>query len=456
MTETSIAAINARAIELRAKGRLREAIATFAEGIVRFPSAALLYNNLAMVLDEMGAVKEALEAYDSALTRAPHLVAAMTGKASLLLRDGRVDEARRLFDDALGVDPQWLPAHLGLYELLQIKGDLAGAVAHLRRALERQRLFSHVAPAEQRSILVLCAPGDWQANVPVDFLFDRKTTSVHKLFLLDQARLAGQSLPAYDVVFNAIAESDEAMPLLRLARNFIDRQTRPSINAPERVAEIGRRQLADTLAATGCVVAPVARVDRAALVRGELPFGYPSIVRPVGSHAGHDLARVDSERELEQYAARVGAESFFVGPFVEYASDDGFYRKYRIVFVDGRPYPVHLAISPNWMIHYYNAPMSEHEWMRNEEAEFLRNFESIFGGDLRAVLDAVARAAGLEYFGIDCTLDRDGRLLIFEADTAMLVHTTDPVELYPYKHEFVPRIFRAIEAMVDARKAADT
>ncbi len=456
MSEATLAAANAKAIDLRAKGRLREAVAAFSEAIVQFPSAAVLYHNLALTLDEMGAAKQALEAYDSALARAPRLVAAMTGKASLLLRDGRIDEARRLFEEALEIDPQWLPAHLGLYELLQIKGDLAGAVAHQRHALERQQLYSWVAPNERRSVLVLCAPGDWQANVPVDFLFDRGTTSVHKLYLLDEERLPDEGLPAYDVAFNAIAESEAALEYLKLARTFIDDQDRPSLNAPERVVHVGRQQLPQTLAGTGCEVAPVAEAGREALARAAPPFAYPVIVRPVGSHAGHDLARIASNDEMLAYLGNVAAARFFVSPFIDYSGGDGLYRKYRVVFVDGRAYPVHLAISPNWMIHYYNAPMAEHEWMRQEEAAFLADLGTVFSGRLQETLAAIARAVGLEYFGIDCAIDGSGRLLVFEADPAMLVHTTDPVELYPYKHEYVPRIYRAIEAMLDARKAADT
>ena len=65
----------------------------------------------------------------------------------------------------------------------------------------------------------------------------------------------------------------------------------------------------------------------------------------------------------------------------------------------------------------------------------------------------MAERIGLEYFGIDCSIDRDGRVLVFEADPAMLVHSSDPPELYPYKREFIPRIYRAIEAMIDRRKA---
>jgi tetratricopeptide (TPR) repeat protein len=214
---TTIQSVNERAIALRAQGRLREAAAAFSDGIAQFPDAAVLYNNLGMTLDELGAAKEALAAYNSALALSPSLSAALVGKANLLLRDGLVDEARVCFDDALASEPDSIPANLGLYELLQIKGDPRAALEHQRRALEQQRFFSHVASREQRSVLVLCAPGDWQANVPVDFLFDRSTTSVYKLYLLDAARMHADRPPATDVIFNAIAESDEAVRYLALA-----------------------------------------------------------------------------------------------------------------------------------------------------------------------------------------------------------------------------------------------
>lgn len=450
MAET-IQSLNDKAVALRAQGRLREAVSLFSEAIVQFPQAAVLYNNLAMTLDELGAPKEAMMAYDTALSRAPKFVASLIGKAGLLLRDGRIDDARKLFDEALEVDPSSVAANLGMYELLQIKGEMAEAVAHQRRALAQQRVFAHRAPNEQRSLLILCAPGDWQANVPVDFLFDRRTTSFCKLYLLDEKQALHETLPPYGVVLNAIAESDEAVGALRLARAFVDAQPKPSLNAPERVLAVGRRRLGETLANIDCTVASIAQVDARALTAGESPFAFPIIARPVGSHAGHDLARLASAQELSEYAARVGAPSYFVSPFIDYVSADGNYRKYRIVYVDGEPYPVHLAISPNWMIHYYNAPMAEHRWMRDEEAAFMAGMGSVFTNRLQTAVRDVAIAVGLEYFGIDCAVGRDGRLIVFEADPAMLVHTTDPVEIYPYKHEYIPRIYRAIEAMIDRR-----
>jgi hypothetical protein len=103
------------------------------------------------------------------------------------------------------------------------------------------------------------------------------------------------------------------------------------------------------------------------------------------------------------------------------------------------------------MIHYYNAPMAEHRWMRDEEERFLADFASVFGPALQDVLRKIARRLDLEYFGIDCAIAADGGLIVFEADPAMVVHVSDPVDLYPYKHRYVPRIFAAVERMIDVR-----
>jgi glutathione synthase/RimK-type ligase-like ATP-grasp enzyme len=178
-----------------------------------------------------------------------------------------------------------------------------------------------------------------------------------------------------------------------------------------------------------------------------MPF--PLLVRPVGSHAGRALARVLDAAELAQYLANVSDDAFYVMPFVDFKSADGYYRKYRIIVVDGVPYPYHLAISQNWMIHYYNAPMRETAWMREEEAAFLAHFEQVFHEPLREALREVARVLGLEYFGIDCSIDPQGRLLVFEADPAMIVHAGDEPELFAYKIPHAQRIFDAFQALID-------
>lgn len=103
------------------------------------------------------------------------------------------------------------------------------------------------------------------------------------------------------------------------------------------------------------------------------------------------------------------------------------------------------------MVHYYNACNEREAWIRDEEARFLAGVESVFDGPRRAALDEIARRAGLEYFGIDCSVLPDGRVLIFEIDVAMIVHLGDPIERYPYKHRYIPRIYDAFEEMINKR-----
>ena len=418
MTFDSPSGANRAAIELRAKGSIQEAIGAFRTAVTQFPTNVALHQNLAQMLYE-------------------------TGDTEGAIREHRV---------ALKHEPSSVASHLALYELLQITGERTMALAHQRLALEEQRLFSHIAPNEARSVLLLCAPGDWQTNIPIDFVLNPQTTTVHKLYLLDAPHVRTDTLPRYDVLWNIIAESPESLLYLDLASRIMATQKMPTLNAPASVFATGRTRLGKTLAATNARIPPIKELAREMIASGDVGFEFPIIVRPVGSHAGAGLRKIDSRDACEHYVNENPSSAYYVSPFVDYSSPDGYFRKYRIEFVDGVPYPVHLAISKQWMIHYYNAPMSENEWMRDEEAAFLADLSAAFKPDAHATLLAIARASGLEYFGIDCSIDRDGNVLVFEADPAMLVHASDPIELYPYKHKYIPRIFSAVEAMLDRCK----
>ena len=53
---------------------------------------------------------------------------------------------------------------------------------------------------------------------------------------------------------------------------------------------------------------------------------------------------------------------------LEELKDRGLYRKLRVVFVNGRPFVAHMAVSERWMVHYLNADMGKPA-NRAEEAE---------------------------------------------------------------------------------------
>ena len=417
-------------------------------------SAAIDANRRGVLLHGQGLLDEAVSAFREGIELQPALAELHVNLGTVLMTLGRFDEARCAYARVLDIEPSDMRAHLAMYELEQISGNTEKAIAHQARVLEQQTLFSQTAAGERRRILVLMAPGDWQANVPVDFLIDPAATTVHKLYLLSRGQAARATLPPADLVFTAIAESDANTELLQIAREVVDRSGLPSINAPDRILATSRTRVWEALHGLPDVVIPeTVRVSREALARGQTGLAYPLVVRPVGSHAGHGLERVDSAEDVREYLEGAPARDFYVMPFVDFSKEDGYFRKYRIIVVDGTPYAYHLAISPRWMIHYYNAPMRENAWMREEEQRFLTDFESVFGPALQKALRAVARTLGLEYFGLDCSIDRQGRLLIFEADPAMIVHAGDDPQLFGYKVPAARRIFAAFEKLMDRARS---
>jgi hypothetical protein len=104
------------------------------------------------------------------------------------------------------------------------------------------------------------------------------------------------------------------------------------------------------------------------------------------------------------------------------------------------------------MVHYMNAAMLECAENRTEEALTMRDFDTDFVARHRQALEALAARVGLDYFAIDCGETGDGRLLLFEADVAMIVHDMDPPDLFPYKAPQMRKVFDAFQAML--RQAA--
>jgi hypothetical protein len=184
----------------------------------------------------------------------------------------------------------------------------------------------------------------------------------------------------------------------------------------------------------------------------ELPDGrFPLIIRPLDSHAGKGLERVDTPAALLSYLQTHADNAFFISRFVDYAGPDGVFCKYRIVFIDGVPFPVHMAISEQWKIWYYNARMEQSDDKRQAEAHFMETFDNDFVARHRQALGELCERIGLDYFGIDCAETKDGKLLLFEGETALIVHDMDPPDVYPYKGPQMRKLFAAFVSMLHRR-----
>lgn len=177
-------------------------------------------------------------------------------------------------------------------------------------------------------------------------------------------------------------------------------------------------------------------------------FTYPILVRPRGSHAGIGLQKIDGSVELASYASEHSEPAYFVTPFLDYRSPDGLYRKSRVALLDGEPYLCHRAVSSDWMVHYLNAGMDQSAAKRADEALAMAQFDNTFAERHRDALAEIYRQLPFNYFSIDCSELADGRLLMFEADTAAIIHLMEPADLYPYKHAQMRRVFDAFRAML--------
>jgi glutathione synthase/RimK-type ligase-like ATP-grasp enzyme len=356
-------------------------------------------------------------------------------------------------------NPNDANALLDLSILLQFnfKDELALQVQ--AEALKIQRLY-HLPAAQQPPeirLLVLMGEGALIANTPVECLVEDSDIALDILYVSREVELP-QTLPDHDVLFVAIAESEENIPLLYDLKDIGHVWPRPVINAPIRIALLSRDSACAMLSDVARMVMPVAvRMLRPLLeqiatqqltLETLLPAGFPIIIRPLDSHAGRGLAKIESASALNEYLQSMNECEFYISPFVDYRSADGQYRKYRIVLIEGVPYICHLAISSYWMIHYLNAGMAESATKRQEEATAFIEFDEGFAKRHAQSLEEIYQRTGLNYLGIDCAETQAGELLIFEVDSNMVVHAFDDVETYPYKQPQMRKVFAAFRAML--------
>jgi hypothetical protein len=342
----------------------------------------------------------------------------------------------------------------------QLFGNLEDGLARQAEALELCRVYAspHAGAAPRLRLLALAAPGDIGTNTPLEFLLEGAEIALTTLFIVPGLPLP-EPLPEHDLAFVAVGESDANSSVLAEIEQLLMRWPRPVLNRPDRIRQLSRERLFALLdGAPGLVMPMTLRVDRTSLQRlgagtvaiaDVLPDGaFPAIVRPVDSHGGRGLAKLDTPAATTAYLEERREMEFYLSRFVDYSGGDGLFRKYRVVFIDGAPYACHMAIADQWMIYYLNADMKGSAAKRDEEARFMAEFDDSFARRHRAALGAVAARIGLDYFGIDCAETKDGRLLLFEADIAMIVHAMDSPVIFPYKPVQMRKVFDAFCAML--------
>ena len=417
------------------------------------PNRAVAHLYLGLTFIELEKATDARRHLEHSLALDPTSAQAHANLSSLFILADRKALAKAHARRALDIDPSLMSAHQNLAAILADEQQHDEARTHRDKAYTERSLLVTTAARPQAKVLVLTTTES--GNTPDRYLIPPSAYTRLLWFIEYATERQMVELPAYDIAFNAIGDEDLAGPTATNAARFAELCPTRLLNQPHLIART-RRDLAGSLfgGIDGVVVPRTVQISANELVEGDLRSAAgragiegPFLVRPIGSHGGKGLLLVGGDAPDEPPPP---ARAYYLTEFVDFRSADGLYRKYRTVFVDGRPLPYHLAVSPRWMVHYESSGMDQHPDRLAEEVRFLENPAAALGAEAAQAIASIGASLGLDYAGVDFTLTPDGQVLLFEANATMLVHPEAPESALAHKNPYIERIFAAFRAMIAA------
>ena len=470
-------------------GRREESIASYRRLLKLTPGSAAAHDTLGAQLCDLGRFIEAEPEFRSALEIDPCYIQARINLGFVYGHLQRWDEAEACYRLALDINPDFGEVHRRLGDLLSHNASRSEeAIFHLERAIalnpsdagsvvtlgnvlmaqkrmdEARAMFLRARqiqpliswpsklPKPAFSLLLFDAPG--AGSTPLNYLAGRAAYDCHFIGIMPGLQHDIDLLHQHaDVVFNMIADADNGKDVLPLALELADKLERPIVNHPRKIMQTDRASIAQRLSGIPNFRVPQTRRFQASELLGAAGIAavndmqLPLLIRCAGTHGGDDFEKVSEFSAIDAFVSRHASDTIYVTEFVDYRSKDGYYRKYRLIFLNDEVLPYHLAIHDDWMVHHFRTDMANHEWMRQEEEAFLREPQGVFNPAHFASLHQAAAAIGLEYCGIDCSIDQQGNVLVFEANATMLVHE----ELdgpFAYKNPYIAKIKVAFDSML--------
>ncbi|MDE2468133.1 MAG: tetratricopeptide repeat protein, partial [Bradyrhizobium sp.] len=434
-------------------GKPRDAIAYYLEALKLDPRHWATRSNLVQALT-------ATKQYIIAKALLLELLGERPQEAALLHQLGKVhyeleevQDAITCFEQAIALNPRDADSLYWIGGIKQSFGDNAAARAAYAQAARIQPLIRRPAIKSPPDFRVLALYAPFGGNTPTEYLFkdadhDTDTLAIFKNNSYDPEAFR----QGVDVVVNLISDVDQAGAMLPLAAYLVERLGKPTVNDPRKIERTTRDMVAELLTGIdGCRIPKIWRQQAGTglsveSLRAALPQATSILARPVGTHGGDDFDKIDGTEQLAAYLAKPAETDRYFIEYADYRSADGFFRKYRFIFVNGEILPYHLAICDSWKVHHVNTDMANQVWMQEEEAAFLNDPALVFNERHYQALLAIQQRIGLEYFGIDCSVDTKGELLVFEVNASMLVH--DDNAEFSYKDPAVRRIKAAFASML--------
>jgi len=436
-----------RARALAANGENEAAKLAYLDALQLDPTYFPALNEIGTLAYASGHRSAARTAYVQAVMCDPANPVGRVNLGNLLFEAGELAEAQFHYQAAVAVDPDFAAAHQGLARVLTELGNPA-ADLHRQKGFTGHAIVAaaHHHVAARTPILMLVS--ERGGNMPTKQWIDERLFAVTAIYaeFYDPA----PPLPPHALVVNAIGDADFCGLALARAREVLARTTAPVINPPALVQASGRVDNARRLGAIDGVIAPrITELPRHVLPAADLRF--PLLLRTPGFHTGQHFLYVENRAALTAAAAALPGETLLAIQYLDARGADGMARKYRVMFIDGALYPLHLAIADDWKVHYFSAAMATNAAYRDEERRFLDEMPATLGERAVAALAGIGAALGLDYAGIDFACAPDGSILFFEANATMVILPPDPDPIWDYRRRPIGDVVAAAKRMVVRR-----
>ncbi len=249
-------------------------------------------------------------------------------------------------------------------------------------------------------------------------------------------------------VFNQISDPDSHKIALKKADDFYKAVSGniPFFNAPSNVMKTTRDNIYRSLQGIDKLhvpktvkLQPRSPSDIYDIIEKE-DFEFPVIFRQAGDHGGISTILIENNSE-QFYDFPLDERDYYLTQFVDCAYK-GVYTKYRLIVIDGEVFMRHAIFSKNWMVHGGAQLKNE---VSNTNKQFIADrFTKEIKPLIQPIVTEIYHLLGLDYFGIDCDIDNEMNMLVFEVNVNMRIFALTDAK----NNIFVDHIERARQALI--------
>lgn len=265
-------------------------------------------------------------------------------------------------------------------------------------------------------------------NSNVYNLLEKKFKTQHLVLDINKSQKIKVKTP--NVIFNQISDADTHTITLKKIDNLLKSINKDVkiLNSPENILKTTRESIYKQLKNIKNLTVPKtvkfkpkSPNDIFKKIQKE-EFKLPVIFRKAGDHGGVSTVLIKSlKKESIFYPFALDGSEYYLTQYVDYKENEK-YKKYRLVVVDGEVFVRSCMIGDFWMVHHNSRDKDTHEL----EMETLEYFNENIKDKIQLIITDIYKKLKLDYFGIDCCINENMEMLIFEINANMnILHITN-------------------------------